>query len=158
MPEPKRKDRPLDDPELAEALGAFETALATPIVPGELEPWAETLQAKAKRLEPLLHRRIADHEKCFSQIEKADPELIKRVENLKSEDEEIHSEFQSLSERIASLAERAPDTEPGETVANRQVPELVDNGLAFVIRVRKQEVALRTWLVEAFQRDRGPVD
>jgi hypothetical protein len=35
---------------------------------------------------------------------------------------------------------------------------LVDQGLALVLRIRKQEAAARTWYVEAFQRDRGVGD
>jgi hypothetical protein len=158
-PQPDPTHRPLADPALAEALGALETALETPMVPGELDGWAGALRDAAENLQPLLGRRITTaHRESFSQIEATDPELIRRVENLKTEDERIQRDFQALSDRIADLAARAPDAEPDEGTLDQQVSELVDEGLAFVIRLRKQEVALRTWLVEAFQRDRGPVD
>jgi hypothetical protein len=35
---------------------------------------------------------------------------------------------------------------------------LIDEGLTFIARVRKQATAIQTWFVEAFNRDRGAVD
>jgi hypothetical protein len=36
--------------------------------------------------------------------------------------------------------------------------DLIDAGLKLVIRVRTQEQAIRTWFLEAFDRDRGTAD
>jgi hypothetical protein len=38
------------------------------------------------------------------------------------------------------------------------VKKLVDQGMALVTQIRKQEVAIQTWFIEAFNRDRGSVD
>jgi len=40
----------------------------------------------------------------------------------------------------------------------RLLREKVDEALGFVIQARKQQTALKTWYVEAFQRDRGVAD
>jgi hypothetical protein len=48
--------------------------------------------------------------------------------------------------------------EPDEMRAESAMAEFAQTLLDLVQRLRKQEVALRTWLVEAFTRDRGAVD
>jgi hypothetical protein len=147
------------DPQFTEALGAFETALETPLVPGELEAWAHAVRASAANLEPLIERRIASaHREQLAEIERTDPELIRRVEILEKEDEQICRDLECLRTLVAELDAAAPSVGPNEEHLNDQVSRLVDQGLAWVIRVHKQEVALRTWLVEAFERDRGAVD
>jgi len=35
---------------------------------------------------------------------------------------------------------------------------LVDDGIEFITRMRKQEAAVQAWFVEAFTRDRGVAD
>ncbi len=53
---------------------------------------------------------------------------------------------------------RAPEVEPDEGQANNHVQALIDEAMAFIMRARKQEVAVQTWYVEAFNRERGGGD
>jgi hypothetical protein len=80
------------------------------------------------------------------------------VELLQAEDLAIQSDQVMLGQLINNTTQQAPKLEPDEGKANDLLKDLIDAGLAFVTRVRKQEVAIQTWFFEAFNRDRGPVD
>jgi hypothetical protein len=87
-----------------------------------------------------------------------DLELLPQIERLKAEDEAIERERERIGNMVERDAQHVPKLEPDEAKAQKHVQNLIDEGLAFVMRVRKQEVALETWLVEAFNRDRGTAD
>ncbi|MCI0332427.1 MAG: hypothetical protein L0228_04295 [Planctomycetes bacterium] len=144
---------------LKAALTAFETCLATPIVSGELSDWLDRLgqswaEASAQVGFEIEHR----HPRQYEQIGKVDPELLPRVEQLQGEDEAIEADRNKLGQTVARTVEHAPKLEPDEEKAQQHTKKLVDDGTAFVARVRKQEVAVETWFVEAFNRDRGAGD
>jgi hypothetical protein len=53
----------------------------------------------------------------------------------------------------------AGDNEGGcEAGLKEELDRFVTESLALVVRIRKQELAVRTWVVEAFTRDRGDAD
>jgi len=45
-----------------------------------------------------------------------------------------------------------------ETDLKQDIDQFVDASLALLTQIRKQEVAVRTWLVEAYTRDKGVMD
>lgn len=148
-----------DTPELTEALAKLETCFETPFVPGDLESWAHNARESLGRVDPLLRRQIRDvHAPQLKAIGSEDPELLARVDQLRAGDEQCLAKLEALQRTFETLDELASDIEPDETKLKTQLDELVKDGLAFVIHVRKQIVALRTWLQEAFDRDRGTVD
>jgi hypothetical protein len=98
------------------------------------------------------------HPQQFDEIAQQDQELFPQIEQLKAEDEAIAADLTRISNMVARDAEHVPKLEPDEGKAQKHVQNLIDAGLAFIIRVRKQEVAVETWLVEAFNRDRGAGD
>ena len=144
---------------LKASLAAFETSLATPIVSGELAEWIEAVQKTWTEASAQLHYQVKHrHPQQYEQISKEDPELLPRVEQLQAEDRAIEEEREKLSHTVSRTTQHAPKLEPDEGKAQQHTKKLVDEGMAFIARVRKQEVAIETWFVEAFNRDRGAVD
>jgi hypothetical protein len=145
--------------ELRVALERLETALATPIVGGELVAWIKDVQKAWHEASAQIHYHTKHvHARQFSQISNEDPELIPQTEKLRAVDAEIETDREELNRLLQRLAEHAPKFEPDEEKIREHVDGLADAGTAFINRVRKQEVAMRTWFVEAFNRDRGVAD
>jgi hypothetical protein len=144
------------DDALKAALSNFETSLATPVVSGELADWLDTLKKSWANASAKIHAAaVRGHASELEQIGSADPELLPRVEQLQAEDAAIEHARQSFDQAMSRIATHAPKLEPDEEKAQQHVRKLVDEGMALVTRVRKQEVAIQTWFVEAFNRDRG---
>lgn len=142
--------------DLTIAITAFETSLNTPIVSGELDEWvAEVQKTWAEASVQIQYDTQHLHARQFQEMTKVDPELLPRVDLLKKEDVGIEQQWEQLKQAITRTAQHLPKLEPDEEKAEKHVKQLVDEGLAFVARVRKQEVAIETWFVEAFNRDRG---
>lgn len=155
--ENKQAEQP--NAELLDALMHLETALETPFVPGELEAWVTALNTAAKNVSPLLKHQIATvHAAEIKQIESEDKEMLQRVDDLRKTDADNLECLEKLSRAAGTLKEMALKIEPDETRFKEQLDDLVEDGLRFVICVRKQEVGLKTWLWEALARDRGVGD
>jgi hypothetical protein len=145
--------------ELREALALFETSVATPIVSGELPDWAEKVQKAWSEASAQVHYHVKHlHPRQYHEISNEDPALFQQVELLKTEDEAIEHEREKLTQSVTRVATHVPRLEPDEGKANNRVQTLIDEALAFVVRARKQEVAVQTWYVEAFNRERGGGD
>jgi hypothetical protein len=173
--------------QLQGALSEFEERASVPLVPGELESWLEEVKAVWQSLWPQL-QVLAQyiHAKEFSQIAEEDPELSCRVREMREEDTAIMAQSDEVADKLKSIENRLeqgtaepnvgekklrPDgTEPKpnvgdfreegamETELKGDVDQFVAASLAVVSRIRKQEVAVRTWLVEAYTRDKGVMD
>ena len=87
-----------------------------------------------------------------------DLELARRVEQLKEEDAGIAQQMVEFSRSLECLAAIAGAVGQHESRAQEQADQLVNSGQMFIARVRKQETAITTWLLEAFQRDQGAGD
>jgi hypothetical protein len=145
--------------ELREALASFETSVATPIVSGELPDWADKVQKAWSEASAQVHYHVKHHHpRQFQEISNEDPALFQQVELLKAEDEALEQQREKLNQSVTRVASNVPKVEPDEGKANHQVQTLIDEALAFVVRARKQEVAVQTWYVEAFNRERGGGD
>ena len=141
------------------ALDKLETSLNTPIVAGELADWAGVVSNTWADATEQIVRQIQEvHPRQFEEMADADPEMLSRVETLKTEDDEIEQDRDSFQRHLARVVEHAPSFERDEEKIKSYTTSLMDTGLALVQRARKQEVALQTWFVEAFNRDRGVAD
>jgi hypothetical protein len=147
------------DQELKTALERFESCLLTPMMAGELVSWVgETKAAWAEAL-PLVRLHLSElHPRQYKQISKEDPELLPRTEKLKAEDALIQDDGEEFDRLLHRFAEHAPKFEPDEEKISKHLQALVDDGIEFVTRVRKQEAAVQAWFIEAFTRDRGVAD
>ncbi len=82
------------------SLARLEECLETPIVPGELPTWAgQTSQALAETGEHMRRHIQTEHEEVFAQIATEDAELLRRVELLQQEDDELLAMHQKLLDR-----------------------------------------------------------
>jgi hypothetical protein len=153
------KDKVSPEAELKLAIDKLETALVTPIVPGELAGWVDQVQNTWREAAAEIHYHVKHlHPRQFEQIAKQDPELLPRVDQMKAEDTAIEQQRDRINQMVIRVAEHAPELEPDEEKAQKYTKSLVDDGTSFIARVRKQCVALQTWYVEAFNRDHGAVD
>jgi uncharacterized protein (DUF3084 family) len=145
--------------ELNETLARLETALLTPVVSGELESWARTIQESAEQLS----RRLPEYLKSvlhpqYAEIAKSDPELLTRVEQLIAEDQNLVLEHSAFQKRAAEFASRASQIKKDEAQVTSERTKLEQDGIALVLHIKRQRAAADTWLEEANYRDRGPVD
>ncbi len=145
--------------ELRMALADFETDLMTPIVSGELGTWIEEVEEGWAETSAQIHYYVKHlHPRQYEEIASQDPALLPRIELLKAEDEAIEQLREQIATTVKRVAEHVPKLEPDEEKAQKHTQTLIDDGTAFLARVRKQEIAVQTWYVEAFNRDRGAVD
>lgn len=152
--------KPANEPcDLKTVLAEFETDLLTPIVSGGLAGWIDEAKKSWAEASTQIHYCIKHHHpRQFDEIGKQDAELLPRIELLQAEDDAIEQQREQISTAVTRVAEHVPKLEPDEEKAQKYTKALVDEGTAFLIRVRKQEAAVQTWYVEAFNRDGGAVD
>lgn len=145
---------PLTDP-----LCRLETALGTPPVPGELRTWATTLRKTFdETTRDILQQIDTVHPAQFQEIEDTNSELLARVEGLREEDRKNRDTCRSLAVQFAELEASAVRAGADEKQVIEQQQKLLEEGLRFVMNVRRQETAIRTWTEEAFDRDSGMGD
>src|SRR4051794_24307564 len=155
--QPKATNNSHDD--LMAVLTKFETSLLTPTISGELPSWLEEVQKSWEEASAQIHFHIKHlHPRQYDEISRQDPELLPKIEQLQAEDEAIEQQREQLSQSIGRVGQHVLRMEPDEEKAHKHTKAIVDSGTAFLIQVRKQEVAVQTWYVEAFNRDRGAVD
>ncbi len=145
--------------ELKASLVQFETFLDTPMMAGELVDWVSELRRTWSDFSTYVRRHLTElHPRLYQQISNQDPELLPRTEKLQAEDGEIAKDSDTFDRLVDHFAEHAPRFEPDEEKIANHAKSLVEKGIALVNRVRRQEVAVQTWFVEAFTRDCGVAD
>lgn len=146
-------------PQMSAAVERFESCLEEPVVPGELPEWAANAYAACEAVAPHLRHEIDQvHPKLFREIQQEDPSLGTRIEELRQADTELTQRLSDVDHALSELRSAASIAEPDESRIEAQLDAAVKSGLDFVIALRKQETAIATWYVEAFQRDRGVAD
>jgi hypothetical protein len=145
--------------ELKSALDAFETCLIRPIVSGELSPWINEVRKSWAEAATQVHFHTKHlHPRQYEAMAKQDSELLPRVELLRADDAAIEEQREQIGQSVVRVVQHLPKLEPNEEKAQKHIKSLIDDGVAFAARVRKQSVAVQTWYVEAFYRDSGGVD
>lgn len=136
-----------------------EIAAGTPLVSGEMENWLHELDRGLTELHSSFAEQVREsHAPQLGSIKREDPEMFRHVETLQAEDTTIRESIGMLLARAGVLKPMVQRIEPDEKRAELALQELGEQTVQLVARIRKQEVALRTWLQEAFTRDRGVVD
>jgi hypothetical protein len=145
--------------ELNEVLGKLETALLSPVVSGELESWARSVQEAAAALSQRLPAFLKSvlHPQ-YAEIAKNDAELLTRVEQMIAEDQNVLLEQDAFQRRASDFAARASQIKKDEAQIAADRAKVEQEGIALVLRIKRQRAAADTWLAEANYRDRGPVD
>lgn len=140
-------------------LADLEEALEVPLVAGELTAWTSRVANSARIVHSVLTEHLAQaHREDFATMAQQDLEMATCIDNMKAEDATIRLESEHFMELASNVAAAATRAEPDELALEKAREHLVDRGLALVLRIRKQEAAVRTWYIEAFQRDRGVGD
>ena len=131
--------------QLFDELARLETQLATPVVPGEETAWLgavrEAIHSVNRALRPAIEQA---HAAQFAEMREEDAVMAPRVESLKSDDKTNLTTSQELAERFRALEARY-EVESNESLLNEQFENFVNDGLAFVVAVRKQETVVQTW-------------
>ncbi len=145
--------------ELNESLTRLETALLAPVVSGELESWARTVQEATKGLSERLPSYLNSvlHPQ-YAEIAKSDSELLTRVQQLIAEDQNLVLEQDKFDKCVNEFVNRASQIKKDEAQTAAERAKVEQEGIALVLRIKRQRAAADTWLAEANYRDRGPVD
>ncbi|MDA0833621.1 MAG: hypothetical protein O2955_19510 [Planctomycetota bacterium] len=143
--------------ELEQRLKVFEECTETPFVPGELEQWLSAEREAFRQLVPILKQSSVVHVEEFAEIADEDPELLVRVDAMREEDDSIAEFTDEVSHQLDAFPEAMIDG-GDETKFKDDLDQFVSDALELLIRIRKQEVTVRTWMSEAFNRDRGTQD
>jgi hypothetical protein len=145
--------------ELEDALNNLQQAIHVPVVSGELIDWLQLSVDGLKRVNILVEREVgASHRELFAQIIEDDPELSQQVEKLQDEDHAILEQANGLTAMGHKLQQIGDGIEPHESQLAPAVDRFVHDCEGLFMRIRKQEVAISTWLQEALERDRGTGD
>jgi hypothetical protein len=156
---PPKAEKNSSHDELKSVLTEFETSLLRPTVSGELTSWLEEVQKSWDKASAQIHYHVKHlHPRQYDEIAQQDPELLPRIDQLRAEDQVIEQQREQLSQAIGRVGQHVPKMEPDEEKAQKHTKTIVDAGTAFLTQVRKQELAVQTWYVEAFNRDGGAVD
>ncbi len=141
------------------ALDNFEASLLTPMISGELVVWLEAVRQLWEEVSAQVHFQVKHlHPRQYEEMAEQDSELLPRIEQLRAEDASVEEHRAQLSQSIGRSAQHVPKMEPDEEKALEHIRFIVELGTAFLTRVRKQQIAVQTWYVEAFNRDHGAVD
>lgn len=144
---------------LNEAVKKLETALLSPVVSGELVSWVQTAQQAAKGLAEPLQRFIKTVLRAeYAEISESDQELQGRVQQMADEDKSILQEHEAFQKDLADLARRAPQVASDEAKLEDSRLGAEKRGVDIILRIKRQQAAIGTWLSEAVLRDRGTVD
>jgi hypothetical protein len=145
--------------DLSSALERLTLCLQTPCLPGDVEEWAQPVLEAVETAGQALGRQISvTHGEHFAGILEQDVEMFRQVVKLKAADQTLLDEFEKLAQKARRLVEKAPRVEPDEGKLRECIDGIVHEGLAFVLACQQQEIALRSWLQEAFVREVGVGD
>lgn len=140
------------------ALDAAAEQFAAPTEPERPVLWVTRCESALDELMSRLHEELEVHQAEYAQIEENDLGLEPKLNEMRGEDGVIVEEGNQLVQRVAALRQRMSNGDTDEAAWEVELTQLSEQGLAWISRVRRQELAVRTWLVEAFTRDRGEGD
>ena len=144
---------------LEQILHDLETAVGTPIVPGELQRWCRPVAT----LFGSLIRQFEDHVRhnhgdTYRSIEREDAEMLGRVGLLKKKDEQFGRRIAELNKALRTAKIKTAVVGANEGAVMPDIQAFIRTTQMLIVDIRQQEIALRTWLQEAVNRDRGIAD
>ncbi len=146
------------DHEMHQSMQHLEKALLSPVVSGELTEWVETVAQALREFGPAWVENIKNVVRPqYKQIARTDEDLLPRVEQMIQEEHQLQEDLVEFENMLSDLATRAEDVDNDELKAMNHKTRVERDGVALLIRIKKQEAAASTWLQEALYRDRGVV-
>jgi len=144
---------------LTDALQRLEQQLELPYISGELKAWADEVVEELKSVETSVNAAIhTDHPRSFHAIVKNQRNLQQQVDKLSQEDAEIPPALCAVRQQADAFAASIDETALAGQQFQAKRERLVNDGLAIVLRIRRQKAAIDTWFGEALQRDNGVGD
>lgn len=138
--------------EMRAALEAFENALATPLISGKHAHWCDCVSTTCSAAASQLRHQIKQvHPAEYAKMLQADSELASRVGRLREEDAAIERQVSRIETAVERLRQKAADGSD-EASTEKERRRLINSGISLAVRARKQEVAVKTWLLEALSR------
>jgi hypothetical protein len=142
-----------------EALTAFERAVLSPVVAGELAHWSKAALESVEQLEHVFVDDVkSQHASIYETISDTDAEMLGKVQKLQAEDDAILLCVRETHEIAKTLQAVGAAVEPDEEKAANLVKSFVKAAELLTIRLKKQELAINVWLQESLTRDRGVKD
>ena len=140
-------------------LSELESAVGTPLVPGELKRWCAAVADLLNATSRLFDGKVTkDHAETFASIELDDPGLMTRVSDLRTTDEHNLSRIVELKSECVAVQTKSASVGADEASAIDDVERFVVNAQQLIIDLRQQETAITTWQHESLNRDRGEGD
>lgn len=144
--------------DLKAVIDKLETALLTPALAGEVVMWITQVQDSADDLDELLLPCMERLHSDFTEIAKADNELLSRVEQMIAGEKELLQMHEEFRRTLQMLATKAPTVFSDEAKVNEERIKMEQQGTKLLTELKRLQAAASTWLQEAVYRDRGPVD
>lgn len=143
----------------AEALVHLEEHLELPYVSGELQDWSDRLCEVLVEAGQRVRAAIASqHSKSYDTIVKSQSNLGQQVDKLRSEEPELLAALDSFQQSAQRFASSIDETCLAGQQFQPKREQLIQEGLALVLRIRRHRAAISTWLGEALRRDNGVGD
>lgn len=137
-----------------QAIEALEHSLNATRIPGELSDWLGPVQSALAQTRHVLRGEAAPrHRRDFAEIAK-NPTFKPKQEQLRSEDEALLASIVD-TESLASQAGEMLTRSHGQLEDVTMLEEIGERLHAIVIRLRSQEQAIDTWVMESVNRDEG---
>jgi hypothetical protein len=144
---------------LDETIAAYERAVFSPAVPGELVTWTAEAQKSLKQLqEAVVENAELRHSPIYDMISDTDPEMLGKVQQLEAEDDALLQRIGETIEIAKTLYSVATAVDRDEAKANNLKDGFIKAAEAVSIRLKKQELAIDVWMQESQTRDRGVKD
>ncbi len=138
-------------------LRKLESRLEVPIVPGELAGWPTIASKSSLEVSEQFRSLIDKHNDSFEAILEHDLELASRVAEMRKRDQDLMQKTRQCASRLSDLANKSIELK-NESELEAETDEMTRVALGIIIELRKQESAITTWYMEAFNRDRGVGD
>jgi len=142
---------------LEEAVRELEHVVTSPVVPGDVGPWTDSVRSQLAKTLVMLESNDRASGDAYAAIVESSPGLSNRVKVLRADYDRIFAELTDIRDRLASLGERAADTTDSDEPI-QDLEEARDALLRGITGLRGFEASLRTWLLEAVQRENGVGD
>jgi hypothetical protein len=144
---------------LTEVLQRLEAQLELPHVSGELSSWSSEVLRLMREAEAQTRTAVArEFPTAYETIVKRQRNLSTQVDKLRADDEALLATMEAVLRQAEQFDASIDETVLAEQQFHPKRERLINDGLSFVLRVRRQQAAVATWLGEALQRDNGVGD
>lgn len=152
--------------ELKQLLGQLEQFTQGTLHQTDPKEWLHQMHLLVSKSERLTRDVInEEHHALYKQIRRENNDLIRRVEQLRENDQHVLDEARQLLESAEATIEQMKRHDSGATLAperdetdNDQMDHLHRRVSVYAVAGRKHLEEVTHWFLEAFLRDRGVVD